>query len=135
MKHPFSVTILVWLVLSLTVWSGLRLYSAIRWWNTLIEFAAQPGPWYIAISAGVWLIVGLVLLLGMWQANAWIRYALLGAGAIFTVWFWSDRFLFQTSNTNWLFALITNILLMIILSVCVFVSGTRAFLLKREAHD
>jgi len=135
MKRPFSVTILLWLVLSLTAWSALRLYSAIRWRNELIEFAALPGPWYIAVSGGVWLIASLALLWGMWQTKTWIRYALLGTGAGFTVWFWCDRFLFQSSRTNGTFALTTNILLLIILSVCVFAPSTIAFLSKREAHD
>ena len=135
MKRPFSVTILLWLVLSLTAWSGLRLYSAIQWWNVLLEFASRPGPWYIAISAGTWLIVSITLLWGMWQAKAWARYALLGAGASFTVWYWCDRFLFQMSSANWPFALLATVLLLIILSVCVFVPGTKTFFSKREAHD
>ena len=135
MKRPFSVTILLWLVLSLTVWSGLRLASAIQWWSTLREFASPPGPLYISISAGIWLFVSIVLLWGMWQAKAWIQYALLGAGAGFTAWHWCDRFLFQTSSTNWPFALLVTILLLIVLSICVFVPGTKTFLSKREAHD
>jgi hypothetical protein len=135
MKRPFSVTILLWLVLSLTAWSGLRLYSAIQWWNVLLEFASRPGPWYIAISAGTWLIVSITLLWGMWQAKAWARYALLGAGAGLAVWYWGDRFLFQMSSVNWPFALLATILLLIILSVCVFVPGTKTFFSKREAHD
>lgn len=135
MKRPFSVTILLWLVLSLTAWSGLRLYSAIQWWNVLLEFASRPGPWYIAISAVTWLIVSVTLLWGMWQAKAWARYALLGAGASFTVWYWCDRLLLQMSSTNWPFALLATVLLLIILSVCVFVPGTKTFFSKREAHD
>lgn len=80
-------------------------------------------------------MVSMLLLWGMWQAKGWIRYALLGAGAGFTVWYWSDRLLFQMSSDNWLFALLANILLLIVLSVCVFVPGTKTFLSKREAHD
>ncbi|MGB7876290.1 MAG: hypothetical protein WBL25_18040 [Anaerolineales bacterium] len=135
MKRPFSVTILLWLVLSLTAWSGLRLYSAIRWRETLLEFAAPPGPWYIAISAGIWLAASILLLWGMWQAVPWIRFALLGVGAGFTLWYWSDRLLFQMSSANWPFALLLTILLLIVLSICVFVPGTKTFLSKREAHD
>ena len=135
MKRPFSVTILLWLVLSLTAWSGLRLYSAIQWWSVLLEFASQPGPWYIALSAGIWLFASLVLLWGMWQARAWIRYALLGAGAGFTVWYWCDRFLFQMPSANWPFTLLGFTLLMTVLSICVFLPGTNTFFSKREAHD
>jgi hypothetical protein len=135
MRRPFSVTILLWLVLSLTAWSSLRLYSAIRWWNVLLEFASPPGPWYIAVSAAVWLIVSIALLWSMWQAKAWARYALLGTGAGFAVWYWCDRLLLQTPGANWLFALLATILLLIILSVCVSAPGTKTFLPKREAHD
>jgi len=135
MKRPFGVTILLYLVLSLTAWSGLRLYSAIRWWETLSEFASPPGPWYIAVSGGFWLVASILLFWGMWQASAWIRYALLGAGAGFTVWYWIDRLSFQMASANWLFALLGNILLLIVISVCLFVPSTKTFLSKREAHD
>ena len=135
MKRPFSVTILLWLVLSLTVWSGLRLATAIQWWQTLFEFAAQPGPLYIAVSAGIWLLVSFILFWGMWQAKAWIRYALLGAGAGFTAWYWCDRLFIQAPRANWLFVLLANILFLIVLSVCVFVPVTKTFLSKREAND
>ena len=135
MKRPFSVTVLLWLVLSLTAWSGLRLYSAIQWWSTLREFASPPGPWYIVISAGIWLAVSIVLLWGIWQQKTWVRYALLGAGTGFIVWYWCDRYIFQMPNEDWLFALLGTILFMVVLSVCVFVPGTKIFLSKREAHD
>ena len=135
MRRPFSVTILLWLVLSLTAWSGLRLYTAIQWWNALLEFASRPGPWYIAISAGVWLIVSITLLWSMWQAKTWARYALLGTGAGFAVWYWCDRLFLQMPGADWPFTLAATILLLIILSVCVFTPGTKTFLSKREAHD
>ena len=135
MKRPFSVTILLWLVLSLTAWSGLRLYSAIRWWSTLVEFATPPGPTYIALSGGFWLVVSILLLWGLWGAKAWIRYALLGAGGALAAWYWSDRLLLQGPNENWPFALLSTVLLLIILSVCVLVPGTKTFLSKREAHE
>ncbi len=135
MKRPFSVTILLWLVLSLTAWSGLRLYSAVRWWSPLLEFASPPGPLYIALSGGIWLTTSIVLLWGMGQAKAWIRYGLFGTGAGFAAWYWCDRFLFQMSNPNWQFALLATALLVIVVSVCVFVPGTKTFFAKRDAHD
>lgn len=119
-------------MLSLTVWSGLRVYSAILWWSTLAEFASPPSPVYIAISGGIWLIVSMLLLWGLWQAKAWIRYALLGAGAALALWYWSDRFLFQSPGGNWPFTLAATVLLMVILFVCVFVPGTKDFLSKER---
>ena len=135
MRRPFSVTILLWLVLSLTVWSGVRLYSAIHWWSTLAEFASPPGPLYIAATGGVWLIASMLLLWGVWQAKSWVRYALPGAGAALAVWNWSDRLLLQRPNVNWPFALAATFLLITVIIICVSVPGTLEFLSKREAHD
>ena len=135
MKRPFSVTILLWLVLSLTAWSVLRLYSAIQWWGTLFEFASLPGPWYIAISGSIWLMVSALLLWGMWQAKAWTRYALIGAGAGFSVWYWSDRLFFQVSSANWPFMLIGTALLLILVMICVAHPRTKSFFTQRETDD
>ena len=123
------------MVLSLTMWSGLRLISAVQWWGSLLEFSTPPGPVYIAVSGGVWLAIGIGLLWGMWQVKARIRHALLGAGAGFAVWYWCDRLLFQTQRVDWLFALCITVILLIVLSICVLVPGTKIFLSKREAHD
>jgi hypothetical protein len=135
MRKPFCVTILLWLVLSLTVWSGLRLYSAIRWWSTIREFASPPGPLYIAVSGGFWLIASLFLFWGMWQSTAWIRFALLGTGAGLTVWYWGDRLLLQNSSVNWPFALLFTVISLAVLLICTFAPGTITFFSKREAHD
>jgi len=135
MKRPFSVTILLWLVLSLTAWSGLRLTTALQWWETLREYATPPSPVYIAISGGFWFIASISLLWGMWRVKAWIRHALLGGGVGFAVWYWCDRLLFQMQRVNGVFALLATILILIILFVCVFVPGTYTFFSKREAHD
>jgi len=132
MRRPFSVTILLWLVLSLTAWSGFRLVSAIQWWNTLLEFTTPPGPLYIASSGGGWLLVSIVLLWGMWQANAWIRYALFGTGASFTVWYWCDRLLFQPTRINWVFALSSSILLFVVLSICLFIPSTKTYFAEKR---
>ena len=127
MKRPFSATILLWLVLSLTAWSGLRLASAILWWSTLLEFASPPGPLYISVSAGILLVVGIALIWGMWQAKPWIRYALLGTGAGFTVWYWGDRLLFQILHANWFFVLGANVLVLVLVLICVVHPRTKAF--------
>ena len=127
MKRPFSVTILLWLVLSLTAWSGLRLASAILWWGALLEFASPPGPWYISISAGVGLVTGIGLLWGMWQARPWIRAALVGAGVGSTLWYWCDRLVIQSLHANWPFALGATALLLVIVTICVAHPRTKEF--------
>ena len=135
MRRPLGVTILLWLVLSLSAWGGLRLVTAIRWWDTLLEFVPAPGPLYIAISGGIGLLSGMLLLWGIWQANAWIRYALLGTGVIFIAWYWGDRLIFRSSNANWPFALLASIILLIVLTACILMPSTKTFLSQREAND
>ena len=80
-------------------------------------------------------MVGIGLLWGMWQAKAWIRYGLLGAGAGFTVWYWCDRLLLQTSRVNWPFALGATVLLLILVMICIVHPRTKAFFTKRESYD
>jgi hypothetical protein len=135
MRRPFSVTILLWLVLSLTVWSGLRLATAIQWWRTLLEFATPPGPIYIAVSGGIWLVVGIALLWGMWRIRVWVRYALIGAGAGFTAWYWCDRLLLQSARENWPFTTGATILLLIVVIVCIVHPRTKDFFTQRENYD
>lgn len=134
MRRPFSVTILLYLVLCLTAWSGLRLVSTIQWWGTLDEYAAPAGPVYIAITGGAWLVAGAGLLWGMWQAKSWIRVALLGVGAGFDAWYWCDRLLLQTPRANWPFALGATFLLLILVIICIAHPGTKEYFIKRERH-
>lgn len=127
MRRPFSVTILLWLVLSLTVWGLLRLVSAILWWDTLRVYASPPGPLYITVSGGAWLIIGIGLLWGMWRAKAWIRQALLGAGIGFTAWYWSDRLLLQAWRVNWVFMLYATVLLLVLVIICIVHPRTKEY--------
>ena len=135
MKRPFSVTILLWLVLCLTAWSGLRLATAFQWRQTLMEFASSPRLLYIAVSAGIWLIIGISLLWAMWQVKAWVRFALFWAGAAFGVWYWCDRLLLQTSRANWPFALGATVLILSLVIICVVHPRTKTFFTQRERHD
>ena len=80
-------------------------------------------------------MVSMLLFWGMWQATVWIRYALLGAGAGFTVWYWSDRLLFQMSSENWPFMLVGTVLLLILVTICVTHPNTKTFFTQRETDD
>ncbi|MFZ5912551.1 MAG: hypothetical protein ACOYYU_21330 [Chloroflexota bacterium] len=139
MKRPFCVTILLWLVLSLTAWGGLRLWTAIQWWNGLQEFGTPPGALYIAVSGGAWLLAGLSLLWGGWRGKAWARIGLVGAAAGFSVWYWCDRLFFQAPRANWAFALGATAVLLVFTSVCACLPPVRIFFAKqsskREANE
>jgi hypothetical protein len=127
-KLPFRVTLLYWLVLTLSAWNGLRLWTALAWHNVLDEFSAQPTSMITAVSGAVWLVTGIILIWSMWQRKAWAAKLLPGAAAGYTVWYWSERLIWQSPHLNWPFAVIVN------LALLVFILFT-AKLLTREAHE
>jgi hypothetical protein len=133
MKRPLCVTILLWLVLSLTAWNGLRLWTAIQWWKSLQEFETPPGALYIAASAGIWLVAGLMLFWGTRRGKAWARIGLVGAAAGFSVWYWCDRLFFQAPRANWPFALGATVALLVVTVVCTWLPEAKIFFSKKHS--
>lgn len=132
MKRPFSVTILFSLVLSLIVWSSIRLIAIIRWWRIIRVYSDIFWPLYISASAVIWLVVGSILFWGLKRKKAWVQNALIGAGAGYTVWFWCDRIFVQWPHANWMFALYATILLLVIGIINVKHPKTIRFFTKRD---
>jgi hypothetical protein len=132
--RPFAVTLLALVVLSLTVWNGLRLGEAISSWQVLSEYGAKP--LYITASGGFWLLSGLPLFWGLWRGKAWARIAVLSAAALYTSWYWFDRLALQpVPHSNWPFALSVNILILIFTAPALFNRQSTYFFKQREAHD
>lgn len=134
MKRPFSVTILSCLVLSLIAWSVLRLIAIIRWWGIMQVFSIAYWPLYVLASAVFWLIAGLILLWGLKLKKAWIQNALIATGAVYMVWYWSDRLIAQRPHANWPFSLFATILLLIIGMISIKHPKTTMFF-QRERND
>jgi hypothetical protein len=134
-NKPFSVTILTWMVLSLAGWNAVRLGAAIAQWKTLKEIAPQPGPLYIAVSGGVWFIVGMVLLWGRVRRKAWTGKAILLAAAGYGSWYWIDRLWLQAPRANWPFALGVTAVLLIIVALAVLNRFTASYFSQREDHE
>ena len=130
--RPTRVTLLLWLVLLLTAWNGLRVWTAIAWRNVLVEFAAQPGPAYTIISGAAWMGAGLILLYGTWRRKPWARFLLFGIATGYTAWYWIERMVFQEQRPNWLFALILNL---VVLAFIIFTSNSlTGEIHKRSGH-
>ena len=127
-KIPFRVTLLLWLVLTLTTWNALRLWTALTWRNVLNEFSTQPTSTVIAVSGAFWVITGIILVWSIWQSKAWAAKMLLGASAGYTVWYWSERLIWQNPHPNWLFAVIVNLVLLVFI---LFATKSPT----REAHE
>jgi hypothetical protein len=126
-QASFRVTLLLWLVLFLTAWNALRLWTAIAWHNVLNEFSAQPTT-ITAISGAIWMLTGIILLWSIWQKKAWAAKLLLGVAAGYTVWYWCERLFWQNPHPNWPFAVIVNLVLIFFI---LFTTKT----LTREAHE
>ncbi len=111
-KQPLRVTLLLLLVLSIMMWNGLRLWTSLAWRNVLNEFSARESPAIMAVSGAVWILLGMLLIWAILQKKAWAAKLLIGTAAGYTVWYWCERLLWQSPHSNWLFAVILNLVLL-----------------------
>src|SRR5512134_1060382 len=95
-KRPFGVTLLLWLVLSLSVWGLVRFIAALRLWNVLSEFDARLSPLYLSITGAGWAVVGAVLLWGLFGGKSWAGWAIPGAVILWLAEYWIERIFFQS---------------------------------------
>lgn len=128
MKRPFSVTLSMWLVLILASWNALRAWTSLAWQDVLIEFSTQVPPTLIAFASLFWLMIGIVVWFGLWQKKAWSKNLLLGAATGYTVWYWSERLIWQNPRPNIPFAVFVNL-------VCLIVIYFTSKSLSREAYE
>lgn len=136
MTHrPASVTSLMLAVLTLAAWNAVRLYAAIANWNVLMEFAAPPGPLYIALSASFWTLSGLATWTAIRRrhprARTYCALYILG----YALWWWADRIFLQNASPNWPFAIGLTILLLSITAFDLFNKKTISHFRQRETHD
>src|SRR5512138_1535951 len=110
-KRPFGVTLLLWLVLSLSAWGAIRLLGALRWWNVLNEFGAHLRPLYLSITGAGWVVVGAALLWSMFSGKSRTRLAILVSLGVWLLEYWIERIFFESPRANLLFALIASLVL------------------------
>lgn len=127
-RSVFRVTLVLLLVLTLTAWNALRVWTSLAWRNVLNEFSAPSIHMITTISSAIWAAVGILLLWGIWQNKAWTAKLLLGAAAGYTVWYWCERLIWQAPRPNWPFAVIVNLVLLIFI---LFTTKS----LAREAYE
>ena len=134
-KRPFSVTLLLWLVLSLTAWGAVRLLAALRWWNVLNEFGARLGPLYLFVTGAGWIAAGIVLLWGLFSAKLWTYRVILIAVCLWLAEYWVERLFFESSRANLPFALIASFLLLVLTLMSAFNRRTKEFFIRSEDHE
>jgi hypothetical protein len=134
-KRPFGVTLLLWLVLSLSAWGAVRLFGAFRWWNVLNEFSARLNPLYLSLTGAGWIVVGAVLLRSLFTGKSWVRLAILISIIIWITEYWVERMFFESPRANFFFALIASLLLLILTFISAFNQKTKRFFIKSEEHE
>lgn len=134
-KRPFGVTLLLWLVLSLSAWGVVRLLAALRWWDVLNEFGANLSPLYLSITGAGWAVVGIVLLWGLFSGKPWIRLAIPISIFLWLMGYWVERMFFESPRANLTFALMASILLFVLTLVSALNRKTKKFLIRSEEHE
>jgi hypothetical protein len=123
-RRPFSVTILAFGVLIITVINLTRFALSLREWTFL---ASQPGvsPLYLNLSGLAWTVAGPVLVWGLLDAKRWAPRLMQVEALTYALYYWLDLLFLQDHPvsgagvvlrivlpTNWLFsALVTTICL------------------------
>jgi hypothetical protein len=134
-KRPFGVTLLLWMVLTLIVWGGVRFFAALRWWDILVEFQSGLSPLYLAITGAGWGSAGCVLLWSIFTGRARAHQAMLTSIIIWLLEYWLERIFFQSPRVNLPFALISTILILSITLISTLHKSTREFFTRSEAYE
>lgn len=134
-KRPFSVTLLLWLVLSLSVWGAIRFAAALRWWDVLYAFRASLSPLYLSITGAGWVVAGGVLISGIWKRESWTRPAIITSVLLWLLEYWIERIFFQSSRTNLPFALSCSVVILVVAWIATYHKNTKTFFTRSEAHE
>lgn len=134
-KRPFRVTLLLWLVLSLSAWGAVRLFATFRWWSVLNEFGARLTPLYLSITGAGWIVIGGVLLWSLFIGKSWARQAIPLSVFLWVLEYWVERMFFESPRANFFFALTASILLCLVTFFSAFNQKTKRFFIKSEEHE
>jgi hypothetical protein len=134
-KRPFGVTLLLWMVLSLSGFGLLRLFGALGWRDILTEFHASLSPLYLSITGAGWALVGVVLLWSVIAGRRWAYTAIPAAIVLCLVEYWIERLFFESPRANLPFMVGLSILLLVITFASLRNRRTKKFLLKSEEYE
>lgn len=135
-KRPFGVTLLLWLVLTLVAWGGVRFLSAMRGWAVMTEYHASLAPGYLAITGLLWFLAGGTLGWSIFTGQPWTVRALWAASLLWLIEYWVERTLFfQTADPNLWFAITSSALVFGSILVITLHKNTQDFLTGSEAYE
>jgi len=134
LKRPFGVTLLLWMVLSLSAWGAVRFAASLRWWDVLSEFESHLRPLYLSITGAGWVVAGGVLTWGILSRRKWTYPAIL---IFFVGWlsmYWIERIFFQSARPNLPFAVILSMIFLAVTLICALHGSTKKFLTRSEEY-
>jgi hypothetical protein len=128
MKRPISATLALCLVLILTIWSAIKVWTFISWSPVLSEFSSRM-PSIIGIVSGTfWFIIGLILAASIILAKPWSAKVLPAAAIGHIAWYWIERLAWQAPRLNAPFVIAADIACLVFIY---FASKS----LSREAYE
>ncbi len=126
---PANVTFLVIIVLFISAWNILRVFSAIMNWTVLLEFRANVP--YILGTGLAWAIISIWLSIEMIRQRNHARLFGLFTGGAYFCWYWGDRLLIQTSPApNITFSLIFSSVSLLLYGIILYAPAIKAYLDK-----
>ncbi len=118
----------------LTIAGWVRMGYAIQSWYWLNFSGIHPGPLYLAISGGLWGLVGLIAVIWVILRRPGYRLLGMGAAVFFALTYWIDRLFIVTDpggiRNNLFAALFTLLLLAFAILVLRPFAGLRSLLDK-----
>jgi hypothetical protein len=133
--RPFGVTLLLWMVLMLLIWGGVRFFAALRTWNVLLEYESSLSPLYLAATGAGWGLAGGVLLWGVLVRRAWTHRALTIILFVGLIQYWLERMVFAIPRVNLPFAVTASVLIAGLILFILQHRSTTDFLTKSEAYE
>jgi hypothetical protein len=101
----------------------------------LNEYEARLGPLYLSITGAGWILVGVVLLWGLFSAKLWTYRVIPIAISLWLIQYWVERMFFELSRANLPFALIASLLLFVVTLMSAFNRRTREYFIRSEDHE
>ncbi len=106
-RLPFFVTISGAIALTLMVFNGVRLYTAVAQSDAILEFMPSPGPYYLAVTGLMWFLAWTTVFVSIMFRKERMPLFLLTVSFFYALCYWFERLVFQSvaGRDNTVFAL------------------------------
>ena len=123
------------MVLCLSAWGLLRLLATLRSWEVLERFNSRLSPQYLAITGAAWMVMGVVLLWGIWAGKRWVYLAIPISIFVWLAEYWLERIFFQDPRANLVFMIAITLAISGLTLLITYNRRTKEFLLRSEEHE